>query len=133
MAGAGVRSARSTTGPFAVALGAVAGAGVLLFVDPTKPGSWLPRCPFHALTGLDCPGCGGTRMAHALLHGDLAAAFGFNALLLVAGLPLLGWLWARWLRAARRGESTPPVPRAVGACVLAVAVGWTVVRNLAGW
>ncbi|WP_199444230.1 DUF2752 domain-containing protein [Umezawaea beigongshangensis] len=133
MAGAGARSGRSAAGPLAVALGAVASAGVLLFVDPSEPGSWLPRCPFHALTGLNCPGCGGTRMAHALLHGDLAAAFGFNALLLVVGLPLLAWLWVRWLRAARRGERTPQVPRAVVVPALVVAVGWTVVRNLAGW
>jgi hypothetical protein len=52
-------------------------------------------CPFRALTGWDCPLCGGTRMGGALLHGDVVAAFGFNPLALV-GLVILGVLGALW-------------------------------------
>ncbi|PRD46386.1 DUF2752 domain-containing protein [Sphingobacterium haloxyli] len=44
--------------------------------------SWFPQCPFKALTGLDCPGCGSQRAAHAILHGDFVGAFHYNALLL---------------------------------------------------
>jgi hypothetical protein len=29
----------------------------------------LPPCVFHAATGYDCPGCGGSRAVHALLSG----------------------------------------------------------------
>ena len=36
------------------------------------------RCPFHAVTGWYCPGCGGTRALGALLHGDLAGALRDN-------------------------------------------------------
>ena len=32
-------------------------------------------CPFHAITGLYCPGCGGTRAVIALLHGRLLSSF----------------------------------------------------------
>lgn len=39
---------------------------------------WLPPCPFHRLTGLNCPGCGTTRMLEALLSGDVAEAFSLN-------------------------------------------------------
>jgi hypothetical protein len=46
-------------------------------------------CILHATTGLDCPLCGSTRMAAALLRGDLAAAWNFNAVVLVLG-PLIG-------------------------------------------
>ncbi|GAB2676658.1 DUF2752 domain-containing protein [Kribbella swartbergensis] len=46
-------------------------------------------CLLHATTGLDCPLCGSTRMAAALLHGDLDAAWHFNAVVLVLG-PLIG-------------------------------------------
>ncbi|MFT7838757.1 DUF2752 domain-containing protein [Saccharothrix sp. BKS2] len=123
---AGVRG----RGPLAVAAAAVVGCGVLLVVDPNQPGSPLPPCPLYALTGIQCPACGSTRMVHALLHGDLVAAWHFNAVVLVAGLPLLVWLWARWARASRRGEPAPPVPRAVGVPVVALAVTWMLVRNL---
>jgi len=54
---------------------------------------WLmPTCPLHALTGLYCPGCGGTRAIQALLHGDPGRALAYNPLLpfmLALGLFLL--------------------------------------------
>ena len=34
----------------------------------------LPPCPFRAITGVPCPGCGMTRLADAVAHGRLAAA-----------------------------------------------------------
>lgn len=52
-------------------------------------------CPFRAVTGWDCPLCGGTRMGSALLHGDVAVAFAFNpvALIGIAVLGVVGVLW----------------------------------------
>ncbi len=41
-------------------------------------------CPFHALTGLDCPGCGISRMFLALLRLDFRAAWEANCALLAA-------------------------------------------------
>lgn len=35
-------------------------------------------CLWKRVTGLPCAGCGGTRAADALLHGDLVAAFVMN-------------------------------------------------------
>ena len=52
-------------------------------------------CPLHTLTGLDCPFCGSTRMAAALLEGDLNAAWHFNAAILVLG-PLIAVAIAPW-------------------------------------
>lgn len=37
-------------------------------------------CPFRAVTGIPCPGCGGVRSTLALLNGDIGAAFGYNLL-----------------------------------------------------
>ncbi|PRY33712.1 DUF2752 domain-containing protein [Umezawaea tangerina] len=121
---------KALTGPTAAAVAAAAGAVVLLFADPTKPGSWLPRCPFNWLTGLDCPACGSTRMVHALLHGDLPAAWHYNAVMLVAGLPVLAWLWFRWFRASSSGVPTPPLPRRTTTTILVVATTWMITRNL---
>ncbi len=95
--------------------------------DPHSPGFVFPPCPFKLLTGWNCPACGGLRMTHDILHGDVGAAVVDNAFLLV-GLPLLAaWLLVRW----RTGRPLLPVPAIV---VLVVAtVGWTVVRNLPGF
>lgn len=35
-------------------------------------------CPFHALTGLYCPGCGGTRAFYAFIHGHFIQSFCLN-------------------------------------------------------
>ena len=50
--------------------------------------SWYPKCVFHQLTGLHCPGCGATRAMWALVHGDVVLAIRNNAML-VLGIPLL--------------------------------------------
>lgn len=48
----------------------------------------FPPCPFHLLTGLDCPGCGSTRALRALLHGRFLQAMDFNLLTIPALLIL---------------------------------------------
>lgn len=70
-----------------VMLGSVA---ILFFFNPSQYG-FYPRCLFNKVTGLSCPGCGGLRATHQLLHGHLREAFDFNPLLIVS-LPFLG-LW----------------------------------------
>jgi len=44
---------------------------------------WYPPCLFKKITGLDCPGCGGTRACYQLLHGNIPAAANYNLLLIV--------------------------------------------------
>ena len=43
-----------------------------------RPAEWLPPCLFHFVTGLPCPGCGGTRAFAAILRGDLIHAFFYH-------------------------------------------------------
>ncbi len=61
-------------------LAMMTGAFAVGYFNPTTAG-FFPACPFHTLTGLNCPGCGLTRGFHALLHGDVLTALYFNALL----------------------------------------------------
>ena len=113
----------------AIGTGAVL-AGSLLYIglaDPHRPGFLFPGCPFKALTGLDCPACGGLRMTHDLLNGDLAAAVVDNVFLLVALPALAVWLVVRW----RRGLTLMPMAATV--TVVVAAVAWTVVRNWPGF
>jgi hypothetical protein len=105
-------------------------AGGLAYVglaDPHRPDFVFPPCPFKLLTGWNCPACGGLRMTHDLLHGDLAAAVVDNIFLLV-GLPaLLVWVVVRW----RTGRPIMTVPAI--ALVAVLAITWTVVRNMPGF
>lgn len=108
--------------------GAVASA-YLWRTDPHQPGHPLPLCPLRAVTGLQCPACGGTRMAYDLLHGDLVRAWHDNALLLLLS-PLLLWLLGRWTVAGLRGRAYRFVLPAWGGPVLLVTgLGWAVLRN----
>ena len=108
----------------------VLGLGALGYValaDPHRIGSPYPPCPFKLITGWNCPACGGLRMTHDLLHGDLGAAAVDNVFLLI-GLPLLG---AWWL--LRRRQGRPAFPPIVIAIIAVAALAWTVVRNLPGF
>ncbi|GAB2507267.1 DUF2752 domain-containing protein [Lysobacter humi (ex Lee et al. 2017)] len=82
----------------AAALAAAAlGVGLLLRFDPNAADSLFPRCIFLMMTGLYCPGCGLTRMLHALVHGDPAQAIRMNAMVM-AMLPALALMAASELR-----------------------------------
>lgn len=103
------------------------GLAYVAFGDPHSPDFVFPPCPFKAMTGWNCPACGGMRMTHDLLHGDLGAAVVDNVFLLI-GLPaLLVWVVLRW----RTGRPIFTTPAIVVIAVLAIA--WTVVRNVPGF
>ncbi|MEA3409417.1 MAG: DUF2752 domain-containing protein, partial [Candidatus Eisenbacteria bacterium] len=59
-------------------------SGVLLFalgiVAAALPGieNGPVVCPFRAVTGLPCPTCGLTRVAHSLMRGDVGRALAIN-------------------------------------------------------
>ena len=109
-----------------LAAGAIMAAYYLI-----EPSSGLyPRCAFKLATGLDCPGCGSQRALHALLHGDIAAAWHSNAILLV-GLPLVGLLLgARALRHRRPALERVLNSQGIILILLAALVLWTIVRNI---
>lgn len=115
--------------PAGLGLGVVL-AGALTYiglVDPHRPGSVFPLCPFRLLTGWNCPGCGTLRMIHDVLHGNVVAAINDNVMLLV-GIPLLaGWVLLR------RRSGRWPLTLPTAAAVLVTMVAWTVVRNLPGF
>ena len=128
-------SNQSTTGarlaaPAAVAALAAASCTLLIVADPNEPG-FYPTCPFLALTGRWCPGCGSLRGMRALLQGDIAAAAGLNILLLVA-LPFVVYRWLAWAFPSVRGRRLPALdPPAWGSWMIAaVVVVFWVARNL---
>lgn len=112
-------------------LAVIVGGLCMLWKHTPGQSAWLPPCLFNSLTGLLCTGCGVTRAAHALAHGQLTLALAMNPLA-VLGIPLAALIWVNeglrrppwlerniiWIRDAR-----------VWACLILV---FTVARNLPG-
>ena len=62
----------------------IAGAAIaVLYWFPPDRTFFYPRCLLYGWTGWQCPGCGGLRAAHELLHGRIAEAFRLNSLMIL--------------------------------------------------
>ena len=112
---------------------ALFGIGVLTFVALVEPAGQVVflRCWLNEMTGLRCPGCGGTRAVHALLNGDLTRAWRLNPLVVTA-LPFAAWwclrgLWGGWTGRWWKDPTTHPVSLAV---LVGLMVGFGIGRNL---
>lgn len=110
-------------------------AGMLWF--PQQLSEWVgqlsPGCTFRKLTGLACPGCGGTRALRALISGEPWAALCYNPFI-IASLPILLTEYIRsWRVYLRQSDTT--IPRSRTYCILlqlyaASTVLWAIARNL---
>ena len=101
-------------------------------LDPSTSGAF-PQCFFLSLTGYKCPGCGIQRAVHALLHGDVAGAFRYNAFLMVA----IPWI-ALCLFAESRRTRNPRLyarlnPELLMWLLLAAVLIWWILRNIFDW
>ena len=110
--------------------GVLAGIVALFAVDPANSSFFLP-CPFHALTGLHCPGCGTLRGLHELLHGDLRAAFLLNPLMVCSLPPIAYWSVSGLVRMVS-GRKLPGVfvPAAWIWGLLGVIILFWIARNI---
>lgn len=118
--------------PLGVAATALVGAGYVANVDPSVAGHY-PGCPFLAVTGWYCPGCGALRAVHALGHGDLLTALARNPFtVVVAGY--LAISWALWLQRTATGRARRWVARPwVLYGVFGIILLFWVLRNVPGW
>jgi hypothetical protein len=116
---------------FLLAALAVLGVLALLFVADPATSGLFPPCPFHAVTGLHCPGCGTLRALHQLLHGNVPAALGLNPLAVIL-LPVIAcWLLFR-LGQGMRGRSARAVilPAFWIWTLLGVIIAFWILRNV---
>ena len=113
-------------------LGGLAGLGgaVLLYWFNPVESSFYPRCFFKMATGFDCPGCGGLRATHQLLHGHWQTALGLNPLFVLA-LPLAACLMIRAGWEKKTGRRGPRLFRITTVVWIAAAlvIGFGVLRN----
>lgn len=119
-------------GPISVAAATTLALGYLYAVDPNEPGHY-PACPTKALTGWDCPLCGGLRCTHALVNGDLAGAVNHNAFITVVLFPLALIAFGVWIwRIARPTARPVTAPAWLMPSLLATMIVFSVVRNIPG-
>lgn len=121
-------------GPLVTA-GVVGGLTLALhFRDPHTAGSW-GFCPWLALTGYYCPGCGGLRAVNDLTQGDIIGAASSN-LVFVLMVPVLVLWWLRWTQRMWVGAERPALTRRHSGVLIAifavVMVAFGVLRNLPG-
>jgi len=87
-----------------------------LIVGSLLPLPWLTAgpslCPFKLATGLPCPGCGLTRSAVALLHGDPMTSLFFHPLgaPIIAVAVVIGLVdaWGWWQSGQTSGPAASP-------------------------
>lgn len=112
-----------------IVVAALMAAAIYFNFDPASSGLF-PRCVFYTLTGYKCPGCGTQRAIHSLLHGDVLAAWHYNAALLVA-IPVI----ALYGYAELRRESCPRMYARINSSVaittiIVATLLWWILRNL---
>ena len=123
---------RRVLAPLGVAAAAAAVVTTVGLLDPNVAGHY-PTCPWLAITGTYCPGCGSLRAIHALAHGDPATAMARNPLAVIT----IGWLvvwffvWAR--RTVTGRVRTRMAPAWVLYGILVVVLAYWVARNVPGW
>lgn len=107
-----------------------------LWQPSDEPG--LILCPFRALTGLRCPGCGMTHAFCAIAHGHLWRAIQYNPfspLLFLAGI--LAWIRAAAtllrINSIRSGIARLRMTEGMTWCLLALVAVWWVARLIGGF
>lgn len=125
-----VASAKERMLAAASVLGAVGTLGILYLFNPGTSALY-PTCPFLAVTGCYCPGCGSLRALHQITRGYLATAFGLNPLL-VLSLPFVAYFFASQTSLAFRGLPLRTFfvrPLLIWALLGAVILYW-IIRNV---
>ncbi len=90
-------------------------------------------CLFHQLTGLWCPGCGGQRALHFLLHGQFLTALRHNVLVpfvVAGGLYLYYMIIESWILGNQRLLNSFHIsPRYAGYFIIFLAL-YAMLRNI---
>ncbi len=99
----------------------------LIFVLCTGLG--IP-CIFHAITKLECPGCGVTRMLISVVKLDFVSAFWYNPFLFVTGPFLIAYLIAYEVKFIKHGNRNMGKWQIFMYVELALALLYGILRNI---
>jgi hypothetical protein len=106
-------------------------AVAILYLFNPASSAFYGKCPFFAMTGLHCPGCGTLRALHQLLHMNLAGALHMNPLT-VFSIPFLGYAFVSRISNELSGKPQMQlfIPAAGIWALLAVIVVFWILRNI---
>lgn len=108
----------------------IAAGAILLFyffVEP-KNGN-LPKCIFHELTNLYCPGCGVQRSFHALLNAQVLSAIDYN-LMFILFLPMIIYFIVAFMLDKKYPASSFIYKKKFSMSILVFVISFWVLRNL---
>jgi hypothetical protein len=105
--------------------------GLLYWFNPSET-VYAPKCIFHSITGLSCPGCGMQRFLHAFMHGHFLEAIHYNYILIILIPYLILFGIEKFLLT---GETKTRWKNVIEGRVMAIAMiiitpSWFVIRNI---
>jgi len=102
---------------------------VLFLLDPSEY-YYYPPCVFKELTGYNCPGCGGMRSLHLLLHGNFLEAFRYNFLIILLTPFILYWIIYEIFLLFDKRLPVPKSPLIITIVFLLIMLLFGILRNL---
>ena len=104
--------------------------GIYYLIDPSD--SYLmPKCPFHLLTGYDCPACGIQRALYYSLHGDWGTAIRYNYFLILSILYFIAVAITTFVHNREMDVIKKYVQHPTTVMIfLALTIIWWIVRNI---
>lgn len=97
-----------------------------------------PFCLFHKITGIPCPGCGGTRAAELLMSGNFVDALYTNPLSVVFCAFLFVFAVSLWVDCIRKKDtlysliSRPwkPIPTIIVSVIILANWIWNIYKGI---
>jgi hypothetical protein len=117
-----------------VTLGIVATVVVLTLLYLFNPveTAYAPKCIFHVMTGLNCPGCGMQRFLHAFMHGNFLEAIHYNYMLIVLIPYMFFFGIERFILIGESQERWKNIieGRIMTTIMIILAPSWFIIRNI---
>lgn len=93
--------------------------------------AFFPKCPFYALTGIFCPGCGSQRAIHKLINGEIVEGIRHNYLILllfvVLGYQSILFLLNKFTTTTYKNLTHKPITTKV---ILVIVILFWILRNI---
>ena len=118
--------------PIILGIAATAFVLTLLYLFNPVETAYSPKCIFHVMTGLNCPGCGMQRFLHAFMHGNFLEAIQYNYILIFLIPYLLFFGTERFLLSGERQERWKTIieGRAMTIILMIIVPSWFIIRNV---